>query len=1055
MSWFVLKGKYHQAKNKECSFRSIPEKTLFAAIIILLIMIILMNCVSSRDDTSIDANPGNTALKDAFATSYPGLDESPSVVEVIVDLNAQNSLEDSCKVLPDNSGNSSVHGSTGSFSATSKATLGSWKAFVNYTPTAWEPGSTVRAIITLSFQKKIAAELKKRHPGMDKVCILITAERDFGPDGFQHVPWNYGVSTLLTATGLPIEGGGFTPRSRFTGSGQRTPVDIMLEAPLQAFEDEENTSGWCNGRISCAFDLPGDLPPGIYRLRLDIGMGSEQSTQTNSGITVQHDYYNLNGDGIGTLPRNQNVSCFYSPPIATSGLDAGGNMIIGTQIKRRCYMELLWGYNSNGYQGVVAREDQTKVAVSPRDAIQDEVILPRFSPEGRAYQYSLEPHILMDDVDPQRNIPWRYDRGEWSVRMTLPDGASVSLWSPEVKVPISNGTVLDLGTFKFVGESWIGPTTNDSILTAWVPPAYGRYSIEAKGWIEDIWGNRYYGGGNYTFWIANRLTVATATFLGQPYTVGDRYGRDLTLSPPVPADVTITADLYGNSDPNDIRRVVSTGQATPGGVFGAAQGMKYLDLDAPGEYLAKIVATYTDHQGNLWVGAARHAGVVYPGDTKIVAHGKKMLVGSEFVERGESHFEGFKAENNTYYIDHLTFPYNSGDVLLIASDQQGANKIEPVLTYERWGENTYNGPDLRSVGRSNLKIETSNGLAPEMFPEYITNISYFYASAPRPGFVSRFIVGQGDIFEPYWPTSPNSFGGQYGASNNGDLPGDIYRLLGGVVMIDEGEGPKYAGYQSSAFILPGGSNNNRIIGPGEEDLPGPDGIEARFFLVPVRPGSVYQQGTNFTAFLQIDPVLPCEVQFYLTAPDGSTRVAEGQGDRLGYFVSKEKWLLDQAGVWTYKVNATWNGYKGRVPGLSENGGYIFVIERDNHDEWNRTGPGITLNLSGEEIFSPAEGLEIQGNSSASQIYFTAITPGAVLEEGMIPVKDGRFTYHFDPARMAERIKTYDITNLLTGKPEIGRIVHLTFFSEEKGASGPYHSFARVILRGNKAIYVKD
>lgn len=342
-----------------------------------------------------------------------------------------------------------------------------------------------------------------------------------------------------------------------------------------------------------------------------------------------------------------------------------------------------------------------------------------------------------------------------------------------------------------------------------------------------------------------------------------------------------------------------------------------------------------------------------------------------------------------------------------------------------------------------------------MFPEYITNISYFYASAPRPGFVSRFIVGQGDIFEPYWPTSPNSFGGQYGASNNGDLPGDIYRLLGGVVMIAEGEEPKYAGYQSSAFILPGGSNNNRIIGPGEEDLPGPDGIEARFFLVPVRPGSVYQQGTNFTAFLQIDPVLPCEVQFYLTAPDGSTRVAEGQGDRLGYFVSKEKWLLDQAGVWTYKVNATWNGYKGRVPGLSENGGYIFVIERDNHDEWNRTGPGITLNLSGEEIFSPAEGLEIQGNSSASQIYFTAITPGAVLEEGMIPAKDGRFTYHFDPARMAERIKTYDITNLLTGKPEIGRIVHLTFFSEEKGASGPYHSFARVILRGNKAIYVKD
>ena len=57
--------------------------------------------------------------------------------------------------------------------------------------------------------------------------------------------------------------------------------------------------------------------------------------------------------------------------------------------------------------------------------------------------------------------------------------------------------------------------------------------------------------------------------------------------------------------------------------------------------------------------------------------------------------------------------------------------------------------------------------------------------------------------------------------------------------------------------------------------------------------------------------------------------------------------------------------------------------------------------------------------------------------------------------MANKIKTYDIINLANGKPEIGRIVHLTFFSEEKGASGPYSSFIRVILRGNTAIYIKD
>lgn len=211
---------------------------------------------------------------------------------------------------------------------------------------------------------------------------------------------------------------------------------------------------------------------------------------------------------------------------------------------------------------------------------------------------------------------------------------------------------------------------------------------------------------------------------------------------------------------------------------------------------------------------------------------------------------------------------------------------------------------------------------------------------------------------------------------------------------------------------------------------------------------VYQEGINFTPVLQIDPVVPCDIQFTLTAPDGSKRIAEGKGDHFGYFASKEKWPLDQPGVWTYIVNATWNGYRGRVPGLLDEGGYIFVLENGEP-----AGSGMTLNLSQEESFSPTNGLEIHGNSSASQVYFAAITPGAVLEEGIIPVVNGEFTYRFDPKRMADKIKTYDILNLANGKPEIGRIVHLTFFSEEEGANGPYHSFVRVILRGTKAIYL--
>jgi hypothetical protein len=70
----------------------------------------------------------------------------------------------------------------------------------------------------------------------------------------------------------------------------------------------------------------------------------------------------------------------------------------------------------------------------------------------------------------------------------------------------------------------------------------------------------------------------------------------------------------------------------------------------------------------------------------------------------------------------------------------------------------------------------------------------------------------------HWPVSPNSFGGQINASVNGDMPGDIYRLLGGVVLRQAGTAPAYAGYISSAFLLPLGVNNNRIVAPGAEEL---------------------------------------------------------------------------------------------------------------------------------------------------------------------------------------------------------------------------------------------
>ena len=820
----------------------------------------------------------------------------------------------------------------GSFQKSANATLGNWSTTVEYTPKSWVPSAQVRLDVLLSFSNELYSAFKPPLlASVEQVCILVTAERDFDSLGYQHTPWDEQLSTLLTPAGLPIEGGGSGAISRYNGYTQRTPVDVMTEVPIGSFQ-ALNSSMWWSGRVSTNFTLPADLPPGIYRLRLDFGFKSSTTRLC------------FNGQGMGVRPTDLNsISCAYSSPIPASGRDVAGVWVDGSQIVRRSYWVLLWDYNSNGYKGVVALEDQKKVAISPRNLIHDEIILPRFDSKRVALSYNLEPTFLMDNVNSQRNIPWQYDHGEWSVKIVFPNGSS-----------------LNLGTAAFSTKRGNGATTKNASFTSWKPPVYGNYTIEGKGWIEDVWGNRYEGGGNYSFWIAERLTLATATFQGQAYNVGNRYGRDLAFNPPCPADVTIKASLYANSDPNNVTTVVSTGRATSGGLFTAAQGLKTLSLSVSGEYFATTVATYWDSQGTLWVCAMTHAGVVYPLDSPIEAHGKKLtLPNGTLVTRGEQKWEGLTYPNGTYILDHVNFPYNPYDVILIASDGNGSNKIEPVLTYRFVNSTAPYDSGLQSIGRSNLQIKTSNGLSPEMFPEYITDMQYFYGSAPRPGFNSRFIVSTDNIRAPYWPTSPNSFGGEIGASANGDLPGDIYRFLGGVVVRNQNQTQVlYAGYQANGFILPKGSNNNRVIGPGTEDLPSPDGQPARFFLVSARPGLVYPMGTSFRAVLQIDPVLPCDVRFTLTAPDNRTFVTTGKGDQYGYFTAGDTWPLDQAGLWVYTVNATWNGYKGKVPGLPESGGWIFVLE-------NTTSPGVgmTLNMSEVQTFSPTAGLNVTGRTT--------------------------------------------------------------------------------------------
>ncbi len=902
-----------------------------------------------------------------------------------------------------------------SFTAEGHTFHGDWQATVTVDSGNWRPGTPIAANVSLRFGDGHLASLAMAGIAADRLCLLVTAERTFDADGWMRLAGDERMSTLLTPGGLAIEGGVQGALTARYGYQFKSQVDQFVSISVAQLPPAAGTRETAVFPVSAT--LPADLPPGLYRLRFDVG------------VMVGTRLYNFNGYTFaqrGFSSEAGTSTYFYSPVIPANGTHVSGRPVRARLIQARIPWVLLYNYNSNGYKGVVADEDSRRFATSDRSLIPDDVILPLFDSAGTRLSYSLEPQFPADTIDPYQNIRWDWANGELSVQIAGPDGSRV-----------------DLGKVRFVAKGTNGPTTKQTAFTAWKPQAYGQYTVTATGWLADEDGRRYEGGGTYHFWMAKRMTLATATFQGMPYPVGSSYGRDIQFNPAVPADVKVTATLYVSSDARNVRSLSYSGKASTAGVFGAAQGMKPFPLDAPGEYHAKVLATYTDLEGHLWVSTMRHAGVVYSDTSPVVARGKKIAVGGKYVERGETATEGYVEGDGTQHLVHIAFPYASGDVLQIAAEGQGANKIEPVLTYQMQGDTSAWDTKLNGTGTTNLLIKTSNGYSPHLFPEYITNIEYYYGAAPRPGFMGRFIVAESVTRAPYWAVSPNSFGGQIAASPNGDAPGDIYRLLGAVVLRRAGQAPMYAGYMSSAFLLPRGTNNNRVIAAGSEDLFGPLGDKARFFLVGLRPGTSFEVGSTFRPAVQIDPLLPVSIHFVLTGPDGRQQVADGIADKFGSFAGPTAWPLDIPGIYRYQVTGSWNGYNGRMPGLPDSGGEFFV--------YSKTRPagssGLTIDGATQRTFPAATGTTITGTSTATTVHYTLITPGAVIDQGDLTVKNGKFSYTFNPAAVHARVPLYDIVSITTGQPQIGRVIHLTFFAQEAGTGGGYFDVARVILRG--------
>jgi hypothetical protein len=289
---------------------------------------------------------------------------------------------------------------------------GDWSAQATFTPAVWKPGDTLTVSTTITLSETHLSALVGLGLKPDSVCLLVTAERTFDSDGWIRLASDEKMSTLMTPTGLAIEGGiQGAITSRFGDYKFHTPVDQFTTAPLPV----PTTPGQRKITLSVQQVLPADMPPGIYRVRLDYGVAAGKR------------YYSLNGETFARRPFFKTLpteSQLYGPPVPVSGTHVSGKYIDAGAIQPRLPWTLLASYNSNGYQGVVADEDQPRFGLSNRFIIPDDVILPLYDVTGKVKQaYSLEPQFPTDTIELRNNIPWTTTRGNSPCRSPIPMAA--------------------------------------------------------------------------------------------------------------------------------------------------------------------------------------------------------------------------------------------------------------------------------------------------------------------------------------------------------------------------------------------------------------------------------------------------------------------------------------------------------------------------------------------------------------------------------------------------------------------------------------------------------
>ena len=132
-----------------------------------------------------------------------------------------------CGSLPSDSGADLHHADKGT------STNGDWSVDADISSARWVAGAPLNLHVVLRLSEALMSQLAADGKAPDAVVMLVTAERTFDAEGNLRLPSDERMSTLLTPTGLAIEGGVQGAVTKRFGYGFRTPVDELVSRPIE------------------------------------------------------------------------------------------------------------------------------------------------------------------------------------------------------------------------------------------------------------------------------------------------------------------------------------------------------------------------------------------------------------------------------------------------------------------------------------------------------------------------------------------------------------------------------------------------------------------------------------------------------------------------------------------------------------------------------------------------------------------------------------------------------------------------------------------------------